>query len=84
MRNKFCQRCGSSDLIADRALAGRIVCSVCGSKDIGNRKPSFMKNKPTLNFNNTIFISIGVLEKPIRMLYTTGTVYLAMVQIMLF
>jgi len=32
---------------------------------------------------NTIFISIGVLEKPIRMLYTTGTVYLAMVQIML-
>ena len=32
---------------------------------------------------NTIFISIGILEKPIRMLYTTGTVYLAMVQIML-
>tara|TARA_B100001175_G_C19417132_1_gene594200 strand:- start:207 stop:1031 length:825 start_codon:yes stop_codon:yes gene_type:complete len=32
---------------------------------------------------NTIFISIGILEKPIRMLYTTGTVYLAMVQIMM-
>ena len=32
---------------------------------------------------NTIFISMGILEKPIRMLYTTGTVYLAMVQIML-
>ena len=32
---------------------------------------------------NTIFISIGILDKPVRMLYTTGTVYLAMVQIML-
>lgn len=32
---------------------------------------------------NTVFISIGIIDKPIRMLYTTGTVYLAMVQIML-
>tara|TARA_B100001059_G_C17734605_1_gene528131 strand:+ start:267 stop:1097 length:831 start_codon:yes stop_codon:yes gene_type:complete len=32
---------------------------------------------------NTILISIGISDKPIRMLYTTGTVYLAMVQIML-
>lgn len=32
---------------------------------------------------NTTLIYLGVIDQPIRMLYTTGTVYLAMVQIML-
>ena len=32
---------------------------------------------------NTTLIFLGIIDQPIRMLYTTGTVYLAMVQIML-
>ena len=32
---------------------------------------------------NTIFVALGIFSEPVRMLYTTGTVYLAMVQIML-
>jgi len=31
MKGKICQRCGSSEIIADRSLAGRIVCASCGS-----------------------------------------------------
>ncbi len=54
-----CQRCGSLNLIADRALAGRIICSDCGtpasSYYLGNSNSvlGFKKNK--------IFVFLGIL-----------------------
>ena len=29
-----CNRCGSRRVIADRALAGKVICLTCGSNDI--------------------------------------------------
>ena len=43
-KNKICGRCGSSKLISDRSLGGKIVCVKCGS--------SFIKTKGTLNSSN--------------------------------
>ncbi len=34
MKNLFCTRCGSNNIVADRALAGRLVCSKCGCSSI--------------------------------------------------
>ena len=47
MRNaskRICGKCGSSNLISDRSLGGKIVCVKCGS--------SFIKTKGFLNSNN--------------------------------
>ena len=41
---KICGRCGSSNLISDRSLGGKIVCVKCGS--------SFIKTKGLLNASN--------------------------------
>ena len=31
MRNNRCKNCGGNDFRADRALAGRLICTKCGS-----------------------------------------------------
>ena len=36
-KNKICGRCGSSKLISDRSLGGKIVCVKCGSSIIKTR-----------------------------------------------
>ena len=44
---KICVRCGSSDLISDRSLGGKIVCMKCGS--------SLIKTKGLINSKNKNF-----------------------------
>ena len=39
--SRVCGRCGSSDLISDRSLGGKIICVRCGS--------SFIKTKGLIN-----------------------------------
>ena len=46
-KKKICGRCGSSKLISDRSLGGKIVCVKCGS--------SFIKTKGFLNSSNKNF-----------------------------
>ena len=44
---KICGRCGSSNLISDRSLGGKIICVKCGS--------SYIKTKGFLNSSNKKF-----------------------------
>ena len=44
---RICGRCGSSSLISDRSLGGKIVCVKCGS--------SFIKTKGLVNASNKYF-----------------------------
>ena len=44
---RICGKCGSSNLISDRSLGGKIVCVKCGS--------SFIKTKGFLNSSNKNF-----------------------------
>ena len=48
MKTNSCHKCGSFNLIADRALAGRIICANCGTP-ISNY--AYKSNSPTLNIN---------------------------------
>ena len=47
INKRICGRCGSSNLISDRSLGGKIVCVKCGS--------SFIKTKGLLNSENRNF-----------------------------
>ena len=49
-KNKICGTCGSSKLISDRSLGGKIVCVKCGS--------SFIKTKGILTSSNRNFYYI--------------------------
>ena len=46
-KKKICGNCGSSNLISDRSLGGKIVCVKCGS--------SFIKTKGLINSSNKSF-----------------------------
>ena len=35
--NKICLNCGSSDLVSDRSLGGKMVCFKCGSSSFRNK-----------------------------------------------
>jgi len=52
--NRVCFNCGSSSLVSDRSLGGKIVCSKCGSSLFRNKTSSFLKSKKLL------FIAIGI------------------------
>ena len=57
-----CLVCGSSNLRADRALSGRLVCNACGtlagvSRRVKNKKSIDIK----LSLNNKYFIFICIL-----------------------
>ena len=63
IRNK-CLVCGSSNLRADRALSGRLVCNSCGTpfgvgRGVHNKKSFY--NKFSLNNKYFLFICILVL-----------------------
>ena len=61
MVSNKCLVCGSSNLRADRALSGRLICTSCGNP-FGVRKVS--RNKLNLNFSNNkfwLFASIFIL-----------------------
>jgi len=46
-KKRICGRCGSSNLISDRSLGGKIVCVKCGS--------SFLKTKGIVSSSNRNF-----------------------------
>ena len=46
-KNRICGLCGSSNLISDRSLGGKIICVKCGS--------SYIKTKGFLNSSNKKF-----------------------------
>tara|TARA_B100000965_G_C19405853_1_gene675375 strand:- start:581 stop:763 length:183 start_codon:yes stop_codon:yes gene_type:complete len=52
---KICNKCGSSDLVSDRSLGGKMVCFKCGSSSFG--KKYFY---PRLN-KKIIYILIGII-----------------------
>ena len=43
--NKICLNCGSSELVSDRSLGGKMVCFKCGSSSFKNRSNSPLRNK---------------------------------------
>ena len=52
--NRVCFNCGSSSLVSDRSLGGKIVCARCGSSLFKNKSSSFLKSK------NLIFLAIAI------------------------
>jgi len=52
--NRVCIYCGSSSLVSDRSLGGKIVCSRCGSSSFKNKSSSFFKRK------KLIYLAIGI------------------------
>ena len=52
---KVCLKCGSTDLVSDRSLGGKIVCFKCGSSELRN-KSSFTKGNKKI-----IYIAIGLI-----------------------
>ena len=54
--NKICLKCGSSDLVADRSLGGKIVCFKCGSSSFKNESFSSRGNKKLIYFLIIFFI----------------------------
>jgi len=61
MANK-CLFCGSSNLRADRALSGRLICTSCGNP-YGVRKTGKYKkiNLNTLSLNKSVFLFLFIL-----------------------
>ena len=43
--NRVCLNCGGSVFVSDRSLAGKIVCSKCGSSSFRNKSYSFLNRK---------------------------------------
>ena len=63
MTNNSCHRCGSVNLVADRALAGRIICANCGYPTSSfplKKNISFFKIKRNTK-NIIIFIALFML-----------------------
>ena len=50
MNNKVCLICGSTNLVSDRSLGGKIVCCNCGSSSFINKSHSPLKNKKIIYF----------------------------------
>ena len=49
-KKRICGMCGSSNLVSDRSLGGKIVCVKCGS--------SLIKTRGIINFNSRNFYFI--------------------------
>tara|TARA_B100000424_G_C22536674_1_gene306323 strand:- start:296 stop:490 length:195 start_codon:yes stop_codon:yes gene_type:complete len=50
-----CTICGSSDIVSDRSLGGKMVCSRCGSSSFSKNSFHSIKNKKKF-----VFILVGV------------------------
>ena len=53
--NKICLKCGSSNLVSDRSLGGKMVCFKCGSSQFRSSSFSPIRNK------NLIYFGIGLI-----------------------
>ncbi len=58
---KICTRCGSNKLIADRALGGRLICTICGCSSISNSNIINSHNFTKFYFKKQPFILIVIL-----------------------
>jgi len=58
--NSSCYRCGSNKLVSDRALAGRLVCSVCGTP-FDSSRVSQLKLNNYFRFSYTKLLMLFVL-----------------------
>ena len=52
--NRVCFNCGSSSLVSDRSLGGKIVCSKCGSSSFKK------KSSPVFKSKKLIFLAIAI------------------------
>ena len=46
--NKICLNCGSSDIVSDRSLGGKMVCFKCGSSSFRNKSFSPIIKKKSI------------------------------------
>ena len=59
--NKVCLNCGSSDLVSDRSLGGKMVCFKCGSSSFGNKSLSPRGNKIMIYFVIALIVLLIVI-----------------------
>ena len=59
--NKICLNCGSSHLVSDRSLGGRMVCFKCGSSSLRNKPFTRIQNKKIIYFVIAIIILLIVI-----------------------
>ena len=57
---KICLNCGSSDLVSDRSLGGKMVCFKCGSSSFRNKSFSPISNKMFFYFFIALIIILIV------------------------
>ena len=61
MLNRNCLNCGSTNLRADRALAGRIICNDCGSPlGVKSYKRRFDFNLDTRKKSLMLYFIVGL------------------------
>ena len=58
---KICLNCGSSDLVSDRSLGGKLVCFKCGSSKFRNKSLIQLKNKKILYFVIALIILLVII-----------------------
>ena len=59
--NKICLNCGSSDVVSDRSLGGKMVCFKCGSSSFRNKSFSPFLNKKFIYFVIALIILLLVI-----------------------
>ena len=59
-KNKICARCGGSNLVSDRSLGGRIICSQCGSYNFKTKGLIVYKNMYFLLLVLIVFLIVIV------------------------
>ena len=59
--NKICLNCGSSDLVSDRSLGGKMVCFKCGSSSFGRKSFSRIQNKKIIYFLIALIVLLLVI-----------------------
>ena len=59
--NKICLNCGSSDVVSDRSLGGKMVCFKCGSSSFKNKSFSPLRNKKIIYFVIALIILLLVI-----------------------
>ena len=59
--NKICLNCGSSDLVSDRSLGGKMVCFKCGSSTFKNKSLLPWFNKKVIYFAIALIVILIVI-----------------------
>ena len=59
--NKICLNCGSSDIVSDRSLGGKMVCFKCGSSSFRNQSFAPIIKKKFIYFVIALIILLIVI-----------------------